>query len=104
MDLAGDTVTSTGLTGTYCIGPTNQGTLVYQRVYLMNVDSEGNADFIVYQIPDPALIPVAFGFGSLAKQDTTAFNASDFVGQYSFGLSGDSDGDIAELEGGYLLE
>ena len=86
MDMGGDTVTSTGLTGTYCIGPTNQGTLVYQRVYLMNVDSGGNADFIVYQIPDPAIIPVPFGFGSLAKQDTTAFNASDLVGQYSFGL------------------
>ena len=90
MDTGG-AVTTTGLTGTYCIGPANQGTLSYPltnpSVYLMNLDSSGNANFMVYQNP-PLAYMVPFGFGSLAKQDPAAFIASDFVGQYSFGLSG----------------
>ncbi len=96
----GDYVTSTGLTGTYCIDPTNQGILTYQNtIYLMNLGSSGNADFIVYQNPGEILPQPAFGFGTLAKQDTTAFSASDFVGQYSFGLSGDTSS-FGEIQAG----
>lgn len=106
----GYTVTSTGLTGTYCIGPTNQGTLSYpavypstsqNAVYLMNLDPSGNSDFMIYQNPnDPFFnVPAAFGFGTLVKQDTTAFSASKFVGQYSFGLSG-GDGGVGEIQAG----
>jgi hypothetical protein len=94
-------VTLTGLTGTYCIGPNNQGTLIYPgpngQVYLMNLDSSGNAEFMVYQ--NPYVVPFPFGFGSLAKQDTAAFSASAFVGQYSFGLSGNGQGSDG-LQGG----
>ena len=92
----GYSVTGTGLIGTYCIGPANQGTFTYpywgglNAVYLMDLDPNGNADIIIYQSPGNVYfnVPVPFGFGSLAKQDPTAFSGSGFVGQYSFESSG----------------
>lgn len=90
----GYSTTGVGLGGDYCIGANNVGTMVYPAggpAYLIQLDSSGNADAVVYQNPPPGSTPSSwpiFGAGTLAKQDTTAFSTSEFVGQYSFGWSG----------------
>ena len=84
----GGSITQTGLHGTYCVGPSNIGTLVYNGVFLMQLDSRGNGDVITYENPLPEDNFASLGFGTITKQDTSAFNTSTFVGQYSLGWSG----------------
>ncbi len=91
-DSLDESVTYTGMTGTYCIGPDNVGSLTFTTAsipdLLITVDSTGNANAVVYA---PIYFPSgeSFSFGPIVKQDTSAFSAASIVGNYSFGLSGE---------------
>jgi hypothetical protein len=84
-----------GLSGNYCIGANNRGTMMLTRndlniafLFLLALDSSGNA--LVTSYPPQqgqTTIPQAFS-GNLWKQDTTAFSTSKIVGAYDFGLLG----------------
>jgi len=83
--------TETGLTGTYCIGANNVGTLIFPltnpTTFLFTLDSGGNANVLKYEnAPDASFAPTYFGI--LLKQDTTAFSAAKITGNYTFGLVG----------------
>jgi len=88
-----DSPTYTGVTGSYCVGPDNIGSLTFASVpipdLLITVDSHGNANAVAYVsfYPLDASAPF-FSFGPIVKQDTSAFSASSIVGNNAFGLSG----------------
>jgi hypothetical protein len=92
-DSVDESVTLTGITGTYCVGPDNVGSLSFATVpipeLLITVDSTGNANIVVYAGFTPVPSSAVPSFGSIVKQDTSAFSASSIVGNYSFGLSGE---------------
>jgi hypothetical protein len=90
LDYGGDT--ETGLTGTYCIGANNVGTLIFPltdlpTTFLFTLDSSGNANVIRYENAPPASFAPTYS-GILLKQDTTAFSAARLEGNYTFGLVG----------------
>ena len=89
-------ITNVGVTGTYCIGSGNLGTLAITTPsvpipspYLIQLDSAGNAsatDFMDHYFD--GLLPLASG--TILKQDPTAFSTSKIVGDFAFTFLGNT--------------
>jgi len=87
----GEISSSQGVTGTYCVGSDNIGTLSFTNAllpFLIAVDSSGNANMIMDLSGSMFASSAAPSFGPIVHQDTTAFSASSIVGNYAFLLSG----------------
>ena len=88
----GVAVTSTGVTGSYCIGANNLGTMEFPpgdgTVYLIELDSSGGASATQFQ-NFAGEYPFPFSSGVILKQDPTTFASSNITGNYSFSFLGD---------------
>lgn len=93
------------LTGTYCIGSNNVGTMSINNgkathTFAIGIQSNGNGSVIPYDATNPIAMS-----GSFFKQDTTTFSTSKFNAKYAMGFAGiDANGNRYVMAGAFTSD